>query len=332
MQQDNSKENVILIKIANGKDWMLAFDVKFRARKTLQQNSKVDTALTVIGAQAISMLIAAQVLDLQTFKLWPELVTNATFLNNLMPVILNGESKSRWEHARHKLPVWVKNLQTFGEAGTVKEGKKKEKSLDRGVTIMFVGYNNYHSGNFIRMYNLVTSWVVITRDAIWLGRMYYTRMVSHNLDKKMPVVSVPINLDEYKVKDDLESLKVVTRTTAPTTKEREGTTNVSSKKSSNWVTTKTRFGRKVGRKPGAYNPATGTTVKWVDRVVAVNINDPENYYNVLGFNEDEEKDLEDSHNELIKFINISAGIGGGFSNTQELQVMKYHEAINGPDG
>jgi hypothetical protein len=47
-------------------------------------------------------------------------------------------------------------------------------------------------------------------------------------------------------------------------------------------------------------------------------------------NEDEEKVLEDSHNELIKFINLSAGISEGFSNTQELRVMKYHEAINGP--
>ncbi len=78
------------------------------------------------------------------------------------------------------------------------------------------------------------------------------------------------------------------------------------------MTSKTRFGCKVGRKPGAYNPATGTTVKWVNRVVAVNINDPGNCYNVLGINKDEEKDLEDSHNELIKFINISAGIGGEF--------------------
>jgi hypothetical protein len=61
----------------------------------------------------------------------------ATFLNNLVPVILNGESKARYD-AGHKLSVWVKKLQTFGEAGTVKEGKKG-KVLDRGVTIMFIG-------------------------------------------------------------------------------------------------------------------------------------------------------------------------------------------------
>ncbi len=29
---------------------------------------------------------------------------------------------------------------------------------------------------------------------------------------------------------------------------------------------------------------------------------------------------------------MGAGVGGGFSNTQELRVMKYHEVINGPDG
>ncbi len=40
-----------------------------------------------------------------------------------------------------------------------------------------------------------------------------------------------------------------------------------------------------------------------------------------------------SHNDaLTEYVNVGAGIGGGFMNTQELKVMKYHEAINGPDG
>jgi hypothetical protein len=98
------------------------------------------------------------------------------------------------------------------------------------------------------MYNPVTSRAVISCDAIWLGRLYYIRQVSHSLDKKMPVVSVPTNMNEFKVKDNLESLEVVTCTSAPATEEREGTTNVSSEKSNDWVTTKTRFGRKVERK------------------------------------------------------------------------------------
>jgi hypothetical protein len=146
VRQNNAKENVAMIKMAKGKDWKLTFMVELTARKTPQQNLKADMAFTVIAAQARSMIIAAQVPDLERFKLWPEVVMTVTFLNNLVPVIQNGETKTRWEHASHKLPLWVTNLWTFGEAGTVKEGKKG-KVLDRGVTMMFVGYNNYHSGN-----------------------------------------------------------------------------------------------------------------------------------------------------------------------------------------
>jgi hypothetical protein len=61
----------------------------------------------------------------------------------------------------------------------------------------------------------------------------------------------------------------------------------------------TRFRHKVERKSGTYNPATWITVKWVDRVATVNGNDPKNYYNVLEIINDEEKVLEDSHNESI---------------------------------
>ncbi len=133
LRQDNTKENVALIKIAKGKDWMLAFEVEFMARKTLQQNSKAKMAFTVIMARAKSMLIAAQVPDLQRFKLWPEVAMTATFLNNLVPVILHGESKGRWEHAGHKLPVWFKNLQTFGESGLSKKGRKKKSWTGRSL-------------------------------------------------------------------------------------------------------------------------------------------------------------------------------------------------------
>ena len=36
--------------------------------------------------------------------------------------------------------------------------------------------------------------------------------------------------------------------------------------------------------------------------------------------------------EVIEYVNVGVGIGGGFTNTLELKVMKFHEAINGPDG
>jgi hypothetical protein len=110
LRQDNAKENLALIKAAKGKDWKLTIAVELTARNTPQQNSKAETSYTVIATQARSMLIAAQVPDLQRFKLWPEVVMTATFLNNLVPVIMNVERKTRWEHANHKFSAWVKNL------------------------------------------------------------------------------------------------------------------------------------------------------------------------------------------------------------------------------
>ena len=38
------------------------------------------------------------------------------------------------------------------------------------------------------------------------------------------------------------------------------------------------------------------------------------------------------NNSASEYINVGAGVCGGFTNTNELRVMKYHEAINGPDG
>jgi hypothetical protein len=57
-----------------------------------------------------------------------------------------------------------------------------------------------------------------------------------------------------------------------------------------------------------------------------------NYYEVLGINENEVKVLQEFYDSLLEYLNIGAGIGGGFTNTNELRLMGYHEAINGPDG
>ncbi len=80
LHQDNTGENVKLVKIAKGKDWKLDFEPEFTARKTPQKNSHVKTSSLVIAAQARSMMIAAQILDDKRLKLWPEVTVIATFL------------------------------------------------------------------------------------------------------------------------------------------------------------------------------------------------------------------------------------------------------------
>jgi hypothetical protein len=54
----------------------------------------------------------------------------------------------------------------------------------------------------------------------------------------------------------------------PLSKERGVESNFPSEKTDEWVQTKTKYGRAVRRKDGAYNPSTGTTIKWSDVVAA----------------------------------------------------------------
>jgi hypothetical protein len=95
LRQDNAKENLVLIKMAKSQAWKLTFKEELTARKMPQLNSKAEMAFTIIVAQARSMMNAAQLSDKDRFKLWAEVVKTATFLNNLVPVTVNGITKTR---------------------------------------------------------------------------------------------------------------------------------------------------------------------------------------------------------------------------------------------
>jgi hypothetical protein len=62
----------------------------------------------------------------------------------------------------------------FGEAGIVKDSKKG-KFLNRGLTMVFMGYRVDHAENVFCMFNPETSWIAQSHNVIWLGRMYHTR-------------------------------------------------------------------------------------------------------------------------------------------------------------
>jgi hypothetical protein len=75
-----------------------------------------------------------------------------TALDNLIPVMWNKKTLTRYERAGQEIPKLVKYLKTFGEAGIVKD-KKDRKVGDRGITMMFVGYAICHTRNCHRMCN-----------------------------------------------------------------------------------------------------------------------------------------------------------------------------------
>ena len=95
-----------------------------------------------------------------------------TKLDGLCIVTIGDKEMTRYKAREKSIPQWHKHLCTWGEAGTVKTGKKG-KTGDRGVICMFVCYMDDHDGDVYGMWNPNTGRVTVTRDIIWLQRMYF---------------------------------------------------------------------------------------------------------------------------------------------------------------
>ncbi len=108
--------------------------------------------------------------------------------------------------------------------------------------MVFVGYADGHAGNCYRMYNPVTSRVSVTRDIIWMGRMYFT---NENCEKTkvLPVIAVPITNDV--TNEDLSVTEII-KIGLPNSLGREGmeaVTKTDSPSKEGWTTATTKKGR-----------------------------------------------------------------------------------------
>ncbi len=248
---------------------------------------------------------AAQLPDKLRFKLWAETVMTATYLNNLVIGTLNRQKETQWEHAGFKLPLWTKNLCTYGEAGTVKEGKRG-KVLDLGVTMMFIGYNQENPENCFRMFNPESSRVTLTRDIIWLGWMYYPRQ-NAKVTQLLPIVAVPISQYLTNVEEEnAAGIKIITE--GPLISEEwEGIISDKSYsekgEDSGWIVHRTCYGCPTGLKSGMYNLSTGKAVQWTD-IATVSMDDKNkvttNYYDILGINERKLEVMQNDKDEICQ--------------------------------
>ena len=89
-------------------------------------------------------------------------------------------TKTRIEHWCGEIPKFAKALRTWGEAGVVKvvTVRTKKKLGERGATCMMVGYCLQHDTGVYRMWDPNTNRIHVTRDIIWLQRMFFTETLS----------------------------------------------------------------------------------------------------------------------------------------------------------
>ena len=207
-------------------------------------------------------------------------------------------------------------MRTFGKAGTVRTGKDG-KVGDRGVTMMFVGYADNHEGNCYRMFNPLRNSIVESRDVTWLRRMYYPRPDT-DLTGQNPLVVIEADFPREEIVQPEEP-----RVKIEEIKDDASVSSEVSKASSSLEQVVRRSGRTVTQTT-TYNPTTGK---------AAEISAMQNYYACLAELDNEEfATAIEVHNLHVEVESVGAGLGGGFTNTNELKVMKYREAVNGPDG
>jgi hypothetical protein len=95
-------------------------------------------------------------------------------LDGLVVIELGGKLDTRDGHCFGGNPKWATEIHTFSEAAVVKE-KKSDKSTDRGITVVFVGYSTDRTSDCYRFWNPVKNSVIETRDTIFLNQMYFNR-------------------------------------------------------------------------------------------------------------------------------------------------------------
>ena len=146
-------------------------DVEWTAPATPHQNGKVEKKFDTLMGYARALLNQAGLKGDFRQRFWAFAAEMVTFLNNI--TAFNNESPYE---KLFKVNVTMKTeLRIFGELGSVRfrKGTIHPKIENRGRTCMFVGYTKNHPEGTYLFYDLQTKRIIISRDVIWLGKMYH---------------------------------------------------------------------------------------------------------------------------------------------------------------
>ena len=167
---DDAGENKKLHKMCENsqKEMYRRIKFEFTSGESPELNGKVERKIAVITRGVRAMLNAANIDKDRRKKLWGEAVMHQTFLENVM--VSRKYDKARTNEWNHKD---FKHLRQFGEIAYIKYGPSMKGKLEnRGIPMMYLGRADNHSNDTSRFLNLATNRVVLSRNAVWLGKTY----------------------------------------------------------------------------------------------------------------------------------------------------------------
>jgi hypothetical protein len=152
----------------------MPIEFEYTARNTPQQNHLAEIGIYVICCQGRALMSRANSPRIYRYWLFWLVTEMACALDWLTVVTVDGVMAMQIKHFADKIPDFVKNLKTFGEACVVTiAGSIKSKVNMRGVVCMMGGYCTDRAGDCYRMYDPIRNNIYETRDVVWLNRMYF---------------------------------------------------------------------------------------------------------------------------------------------------------------
>jgi hypothetical protein len=183
----NAGENVDLAEQLKHKEWKLPIKVEWTARDTPQLNSPPEVGFSTLAGRACSML---QIPEALHKLLMLEAVKTATLLDGLIPIAIDGVTKTRYEHQ-----FW--SILSEKQVVTIKSRNFQPKEKGRGITCMMIGYCPDHGAGTYRMFDPATNGVHQSRDVTWLRRNFYpTLSAAEEREIITPVTEIPADIDE----------------------------------------------------------------------------------------------------------------------------------------
>ena len=324
VRMDNAGENMAFLKRSEHADWKLNLKFEITARDTPQQNHLAELGIAILMNKSRAMMASANIPLEVKYKVAKEAIKTAALLDGLLTIDINGTVMSRYEHAFGKNPKCVNFLRTFGEAGTVKTRERGTPKLaNRGVACMFIGYPPNHEGDVYRMWNPVTNGVHTTRDVIWLRRMYYNKEMGQNIiinPNILPDIEDDdgVTVPPWEGEDDDDATVIVTNP-APEVQLDEVDRPAVMTRSGRVTNQPKRLIQEIGAMSAqGFLQAANYEIKLTNAEL--------NYYQVMT-----QLNGEIGCYAMDEYALVGAALGGGFENTNELHVLKYKEAITGPD-
>jgi hypothetical protein len=285
----------------------LDIEFEFTGRDTPQRNHLAELGFATLANRGRAILGRANIPFAIRHLLWREAFKTVTLLDGLQVIELYGAEAPRYVHWNNKNPDFAQHLRTWGEAGTVKlKTKMTPKLRDRGATCMMVGYALDHPGDTYRMWDPRTKNVLVTRDVIWLRRMYYDPgVVPEEIGENQTVIDANLPTAEAGEGNGNDGLDDAIA--ADTTIDEDNTADADVEAEiepeiDDWSEVTSRSGRTV-RPPQ----------RLIEEMAALAVTP--NYYSKLANEDNNEYGL------------VGAGLGGGFDVTTELHVMKCKQAM-----